>query len=257
MRDADEHSVSREPHRVDRAHTPDPSEARTDRLFNAQAASRKSGADVENCVWDEPSTSPTLAGAAPADAPRYELWLARNRAAMTPARSWSVTALIALAAGPWAVTGALFSADQGIEFGWGVLAIVLFGPVIEEVMKVALPLWLLEKKPYLFTSALQLMVCAAAGGLAFATLENLLYLNVYIRDPSPTLVTWRWTVCTALHVGCSTLAGVGLTRVWSDVWKTRKPAELSLATPMITAAIVVHGTYNALAVALHLMDFDF
>ena len=25
---------------------------------------------------------------------------------------------------------------------------------------------------------------------------------------------WRWTVCVLLHVGCTTLSGIGLTRVW-------------------------------------------
>jgi RsiW-degrading membrane proteinase PrsW (M82 family) len=160
-----------------------------------------------------------------------------------------------MAAGPWAVLGACFGAggQDGLHALLNVTAIVLVGPIMEEVMKAAAAGWAVETRPYWFTSAPAVIICCAAAGLSFSLIENLLYLNVYIADPEPWIAWWRWTVCTALHTGCSTIAGLGLARVWRRTITTGTRPDLSAGTPWLIAAIVLHGLYNALAVALELV----
>ncbi len=247
-------SVSDEPHLRGRQLKLDPSEASAERAL--ERSRRKSDPEedkVEHGVWDEPALSAELAGAAP-EGSLYADWLARRREATGPAKSWAVTAGLALLAGPWAILGAFYGSGETVL---GVLTIVVFGPVAEETMKIAAATYVVEKRPFLFRSAVQILVAALAGGLVFATIENLLYLNLYIPDPTPGIARWRWSVCVAMHMGCSLVAALGLVRVWRDAWERRARPRLALGYPYLVTAIVIHGTYNALAVTLHAVHFRF
>jgi len=246
-------SVHDEPHLRDRAYHPDPSEGRTDRTLDK--GRRKADSEIEaidHGVWDEPGLSPSLAGPTPPEQLTYARWLERHRHDVSWAKSWWVTAGVALAAGPWAVLGAFWG---GAQTFFSILAITVFGPVVEEVMKTALLFYVMERKPYLFRSAGQITICALAGGFAFACIENLLYLHVYIAEPSPGLVHWRWTICVALHMGCSSIVGLGLMRIWREVWGRRVCARLTVAYPYLLTAVVLHGAYNALAILISMLDY--
>jgi RsiW-degrading membrane proteinase PrsW (M82 family) len=94
------------------------------------------------------------------------------------------------------------------------------------------------------------MVCGAMAGLLFAVIENVLYLKVYIPDPSPALVLWRWTVCVALHTGCSLVAASGVARVRTTSLQEGAPPALEHGARRILLAVVLHGVYNALALLL-------
>jgi len=205
-------------------------------------------AAAERSVWDEPAHAGGFA-AVPLDAITYATWLEAKRRQTSPAFTWWTTLWVALAAGPWAVLGTLLNASSNLP----VVMIVLVGPLTEEVMKIAAAAWVVETRPHWFGNRWQIALCALAGGLAFAAIENVLYLRVYIPDPSPGLVLWRWTVCVALHVGCSFLAGLGLIRVWSSAWRDAKRPDISLAFRYLVAAVIVHGLYNALA---QFVEFD-
>ena len=65
----------------------------------------------------------------------------------------------------------------------------------------------------------------------------------------------RWTVCVGLHMGCALVAGLGLMRIWRDVWARRARSRLPLAMPYLFAAVAVHGVYNALAIAFQMFVF--
>jgi RsiW-degrading membrane proteinase PrsW (M82 family) len=206
---------------------------------------------IEHSVWEEPALSPELLPQPPADALTYRRWL-EDRMAATPVwRSWLVTFLLALAAGPWAVVGT-FLAGSG-EGAFALVVLVAVGPLIEEVMKVGAALWVVEVRPYWFRSPWQIAIGAAASGLAFAAIENLLYLQLYVPNPTPQLALWRWTVCVTLHTSCTLVAGIGLIRIWRRTMHDKTRPELSLGAPLLIAAIVLHGTYNALAVGFELL----
>jgi len=246
-------SVFDEPHVRGNSIRPDPTEHTAARSGARSAAAEENDA-VAHSVWDEPGLSAELAVKPDGDGRTYAEWLRKRRAGMTAGKSWLITLAIALAAGPWAVLGALGASRRT---GVGLLAMLVFGPVIEEIMKTAAAYYVVEVRPYLFRSAGQIAVCVLAGALAFAAIENLLYIHVCLDDPSPGLIRWRWTVCVGLHMGCSCIAGMGLIRVWRDGLRRCARPRLTLAFPFMAAAMAVHGVYNAVALGLQLIDFQF
>ncbi len=249
-------SVTAEPHlRPGGAgFTADPGEARAERALRRERG-RDDPARADHSVWDEPGLSPELLQPlARRGGQGYARWLGEGVARTRPGRSWAVTALCALAAGPFGVVGALLG-GEGSPFA--LLALVVFGPVAEEVLKVAVPLLLVEQRPYLFRHGAQLLLCGLGGGLLFAGVENLLYLHVYVPDASAELVAWRWSVCVLLHAGCSIIASLGVARVWRDALQRRARPRLQLGLRYTITAAVIHGTYNGAALLLSLSPYGF
>ncbi len=250
-------SINNEPHMRDQPPHHDPSEEIAEQhLARDHEHDDPEEQAVERSVWDELSTSPELTGDTPHDALTYQKWLVKHHRQTTVLRSWAITIAVTLLAGIWAVLGSLWSGMQ-TTFTFGLLATVVFGPVAEEVMKIAAALYIVEKRPYLFRSPLQIVICVLASAVVFATIENVIYLNIYDSTPSSTMVYWRWTVCVALHVGCSLIAGLGLVRIWADMWKHCRRPTMSLGFPFLVTAILVHGAYNAFVTVLSLAGFDF
>ena len=211
-------------------------------------------------VWDEPTTSAALAGYKPAADMAYADWLAWGVRQTSRRRTWLVTFACALAGGPVAVLGTLFWTGTGLNAGLGafaVIAAVFVAPVIEEATKAAAALWVAEVRPFRFGSSAQVVLCLLAAGLGFSTLENLVYLFVYVPDAPPSLWLWRWTVCVALHTVCSGIAGIGVARVWAAAMRRRKPPAVALAGPLLIAAALVHGLYNAAVIALEAAGWIF
>jgi hypothetical protein len=239
-------SIENEPHFRGDAAAGDPSEREAERVLRAEAANEAREAAPDHTVWDEPTLAKELAGDASPEQVTYARWLERNVAATSWFESWLATFLIALAAGPWGVFGAIFGGMQG--GGGGFAAYTIIGPVTEEIMKIAAALWVIERKPYLFKSMLQIFLCAAAGGAAFGVIENVIYLNLYTSNPSPEYAFWRWTVCTSLHVNCSFIAGVGLVRIWYNAMRMRHRPQLGLGLPWFVLAMAGHGMYNGLVI---------
>lgn len=209
---------------------------------------------VEHTVWDEPTLAPELLRQSPPDI-TYQAWLKEKIEQTSLLESWLVTSLVALAAGPWGVIGAFAGANAT---GFVFLAVSVFGPITEEVTKVAAAMWVIEKRPYLFLSEAQILICAACGGLAFAAIENLIYMFVYVPNHTAEFVAFRWTVCVALHMTCSTLAGLGLVRVWRESIGQLTRPRLDLAFRWMFIAMLLHGTYNLTVTVLSLVGyFDF
>ena len=240
-------SVSSEPHLSDGLHAKDTSEIKAELVL----AKRKNGTDeiVEHTVWDEPTLSGRLAGPTPDTAVTYETWLLENISSTSTLKSWLATVLLTLAAGPWAILGVFLLAFQG-RGGFGAVAVVIFGPVTEEMLKITAALITVEKRPYIFKSAAQIVICCVASGLVFAFVENLLYLHVYVPHPSEALVVWRWTVCVALHSGCAAISSVGLVKMWSDSIKNSRKPRTRLMAGYVMTACVIHGTYNLTAILI-------
>ena len=215
---------------------------------------RRETSQVEHTVWDEPALNPAARDQMPSDAITYDRWLERKIAERSVMSSWHVTLLLVLVAGPLAILGTLFNGSSSYL---GVLNLTVFGPATEEIMKVAGLLWIVEKQPFRFTSRMQIILCACAGGLAFGVIENLIYLNIYIENPHDSLIYWRWTVCTALHAGCSIVAGLGVMRTWNITMVTREKPRLAHATPYLVTAFILHAAYNSFCLLLSIADFQF
>ncbi|MFO0831339.1 MAG: PrsW family glutamic-type intramembrane protease [Phycisphaerales bacterium] len=205
----------------------------------------------DGSVWDEPSLSPELAGSTPTDAETYRAWYDRMQLRTGPGKSLLYALAVAMLSGPMGVLTAFWEAH------WDILAMVLWGPAAEEVGKTALIAFLVERFPYLFRSWARVVWIGAVSGLAFAVIENLIYFNVYIPHADATVHVWRWTVCTALHTCCTSIACTGLARAWRIGSERHKRPNLSDGFAMMVLAICVHGLYNLSMVLLEKRIFGY
>ena len=226
--------------------TPDPSDPAT----GAGTPHADAPLPVGQGAWDEPALSPALAGERPAHVQTYAQWLAAGRARLSATTTWGITLALALGSGAWAIVGAILSQVQGNSAG-GLLLMILFGPAAEEMLKISAALITIEKWPYAFRSPVQIVVCCLAAALGFAAIENLIYLHVYIPDPSPGMIAWRWTICVMIHVAGSCIASVGLIKIWRHTMAHGSAPRVSLGSPFFMAAIALHGTYNLGAILLN------
>lgn len=249
-------SVEHEPQFRDRPLAPDPSDRPE---YGLLSHGPERPIDVEHSVWDEPTLTAELAGAPGPEQVTYARWLDEKRGATSYAASLATTAALVIIAGPLGIIGALLGSEGAGLSTAGLVAVTVFGPVTEEIAKIAGPLWVVEKRPYLFKSMWQILVAAAAGGLFFGVIENLIYLSIYIPDAPPALARWRWRVCTGLHLNCSFVAGVGLVRIWDHALRNRTYPQLGRGMPYFATAMLGHGLYNLLATTAELggwLDFD-
>lgn len=278
--------IEHEPHVKNggRPSTPDPTESKTDQTLEREA--QQGGNDrlaVINSVTEEPfpltSTGNPNAASAGRHCARcgydmrggvypacpecgfdptvgYAAYLKDRLANTPPSVQRSVFFLVLLTSGVLSVLGTLLGQFiRGTE--WGLLAYAVSAPVYEELMKVMVVLMLIELRPYIFRYAWVIWVCTLGSAATFATLENLLYLNIYIKDPSAGIMLWRWTVCSALHVGCTAIVTVGLVRMWRTSIRHLRPPSAADTYPYMVAAMVVHGSYNALAVVFEIVAQTF
>jgi len=216
---------------------PDPAEHR--------AAKTGPAATEEEWIRDHVSDEPALG--AEGGSALWTQWYQTRRERCSLIGNLAIGLLAILVAGPFAVIGAFMVGNPSF---FGIIYAIIFAPVIEEFLKQSGMIYLLEKKPYRILGAWQFILAGAVGGLVFASIENLIYIHVYVQGSDIDLArfaAFRWTVCTALHVTCSILASIGLVRVYSKMKEAKQPAQLSYGTVAFIAAIVLHGAYNLAA----------
>ncbi len=199
---------------------------------------------AEHNVWDEAVMR--LAGTAiPEGAPTYARWYAEGLSATSAGYTWLVTLGLCAVGGLFSISGALLATPNPVAGGWFVA--VVFGPLAEEMLKVGAPLIVLERRPFFLSNVSQLFLAVFAGALGFAVIENLVYLQFYIDNPSPSIREWRWTVCTAMHLGASCIGALGLAHMMLRSKKDLSKPRLAIAAPYLMAAAILHGIYNLFA----------
>lgn len=216
-------------------------------------------ADAESSARDEPSLAWRADGMK--DIAGYADHLAERERETSSATRALVFAGLVVVAGPAAILCALWS-SLGLGGGLGYMAVTVTGPVVEEMAKVAVVLWLVERRPWLLGASglwpgtAAIIATGLAGGILFGAIENAIYLTVYFPDSGEELALWRWAVTMPMHALCSTVAAVGVARAWRRVMSARVPARISDAFPWIVAAILIHGFYNAFAVLLSVTGLE-
>ena len=200
------------------------------------------------------------AEAALADAPEAVCDKVRGDRALrrqweSPPRSGAVLRFLGLCAASGAF--AVFCAFAKGVIGFGLVAMAVGAPVVEETAKVVLPLMWLEKEPWRFRSIGAIVIACLASALAFATIENLLYFYVYIPKDKLTagIIQYRLVVCTLMHVCCTMVSACGLVRAWREAKKGFCAFSAAAVTPYLVAAMVVHGLYNAAATIFYMVEF--
>ncbi len=271
-----EPSVDREPHLADGPAAGDPSEQKADRVLRR----RRNGPDdpevlSRHSVFDEPDIFPgrtpetieqdwscgncgynlrglptghrcpecghiELYRPPPPGEASFGDWFRKKQAAVSVGASWWAVVLASLLGGPWAVLGTVFVAGFP-----NLLFVTVIGPATEEVMKLAAIAVLVEVRPWLIKREAQIRIAAAGSALAFAVIENLLYLNWYIAAPSFGIILWRWVVCSGLHVVCTWIAAGGLVVAWRNANTEARAIRRGQAVKGLVLAIILHGSYNA------------
>lgn len=206
---------------------------------------------ARHSIFNEPhilSATDAAALTPPDQQVSYANWLRAKIAATSWDKTWGVTLLCLLFGGVWAVLAAMF--NNSAVGGSIVIIAVIFAPVIEEVMKVALTAWVVETRPYLFKSKLQIRIAIIASGAMFGLLENIYYVTLILpaANAPQSMYTFRWIVCTSLHIITTIITSIGIARTWSDATTNLREPSLDRAYPWLLAGIVVHGLYNGGAV---------
>lgn len=166
---------------------------------------------------------------------------------------WHILApLVALSGGVFGVLGVGYT-----ELLYGSFLVAFVGaPIIEEALKPSGVYLLLVKRPRALRNQVYTAALSALAGIAFALIENAVYLNIYYGylnrnqgEPSATLVLWRYTVCVAVHAVCSFIFGLGINQrlLASAKGETRF---LSSGKRFFITAMVLHGLYNITVVVL-------
>lgn len=227
--------VNSEPSRFDGHFVPDPSEQSVPAIDGHEDEI----STVRDSVGNEPAFTGQLAQA------EISQWLQEKRGQCTLGGNVMVTLAAALIAGPFAAVGALMA---GRQTGFQILYMILFAPVIEELLKQSGMIYLLEKKPYRIFSGGQFVVAAMISATVFASIENLLYIHIYstsqLMSNFASYCCFRWIVCTVLHVCCSVVASMGLIRVWKNQLTDGRTADLASGFGYFVAAMGIHGLYN-------------
>ena len=157
---------------------------------------------------------------------------------------WRVlTILVALGGGILGVLGAII---QELSQGSPLVAFVA-APMIEEVMKPSGVYLLLVLRSEVLTSRIYTALLAALGGLSFAVIENIIYLQFYFPEHTQTLVVFRYSACLMMHVVCSFILGFGINQ--------RLLASVRGEIPLLRGnkkffiiPMIIHSLYNIVAV---------
>lgn len=173
-----------------------------------------------------------------------------------PAYQYVVAVVLALVGGLLGIIGALFQEAQ--------TSVTLFllpfvgAPIIEEALKPSGIYLALLWVPRAMRSQLFTAILCALSGLVFGIIESLVYVTVYVDDPSDEFIVYRFSVTLGLHALASYLVGLGLNQRVLDWAAGRSPLPRESRNYYI-AAVVLHGAYNTLAVILTLsgvLDLD-
>jgi RsiW-degrading membrane proteinase PrsW (M82 family) len=159
--------------------------------------------------------------------------------APVPGRWHLLAPLLALAGGIFGIFGAAYN-----EFFHGSLLVSFVGaPIIEEMLKPCGVYVLLAKWSHVLRNRFYTAFLSALGGLSFALIENLVYLNIYVPQHTQALVIWRYTVCVGVHMVCSFIFGFGINReLMASVKGERK--FLSSGKRFFIPAMAIHSLYN-------------
>lgn len=157
---------------------------------------------------------------------------------------WRVFAFAIAAAG--GVLGVLGAIMQEWSYASPVIAFVA-APMIEEVMKPCGVYLLLARWPEVLTSRIFTALLAAVGGFSFAVVENIIYLQVYFPEHTPTLVMFRYSACLTMHVVCSFILGFGINQKLLASVRGEVPL-LKGNKKFFFIPMIIHSLFNIAAV---------
>ncbi|HEU4759802.1 MAG TPA: PrsW family glutamic-type intramembrane protease [Dehalococcoidia bacterium] len=153
---------------------------------------------------------------------------------------------VAVLGGLLGIAGAFVGEVRSANF---LLLPFLGAPIIEEVFKPAGVYLLLIRWPHLLRGRLHTAALAALAGLAFGLVEAVVYITVYVSEPSGWFVVYRFSLPLVLHTTASFIVGLGINQgllAWVRGGSPMPKASRNL----YVAAIALHAAFNITATAL-------
>lgn len=200
---------------------------------------------VDYSVWDEPALGDLAGKPKPGDL-TYENWLSVRVDSWSQGNAWAATLVIGVLSGLWALGAAMFGgytlageANVGV---FGFLVVCGFAPLAQEICKVAIPLWVVEKRPYYFTGWFQIFLCSIMSATIFVAVNNAVSL-FFIPPESRFGLMFFWSAYLLMHVICSALAAFGIERIWHSTMSTMRPPKMELGYPWFMSAFLVHAAF--------------
>lgn len=127
----------------------------------------------------------------------------------------------------------------------GLTTYILFVPVTGELLKLGAALFVVIRRAFVLRTSGQIYWFGAMSAVLFAVVQNMVLLGVYHRGAPDELIVYRWVVGVGGHLVLTLLACRGLVIVWERMRPDHRGPRLSLATPLIAAAIAAHAAINA------------
>jgi len=159
---------------------------------------------------------------------------------------WHLLAFLIAAGG--GVLGVLGAIIQELSQGSLLVAFVAV-PMIEEVMKPSGVYLLLVRWPRVLTGRVYTALLAAVGGLSFAVVENIIYLQFYFPEHTQTLVAFRYSACLTMHVACSFILGFGINQKLLASVRGEVPF-LKGNKKFFFIPMILHSLFNIMAVLI-------
>ena len=148
---------------------------------------------------------------------------------------------LALVGGVLGIAGAFV---QELPAAAGLLLLPFLGaPIIEEGVKPIGVYILLMRWPHLLRGQLYTAALAGLAGLVFGVLESLVYVKLYVPDPSDAFVTYRFTVPLAVHALASFTVGLGINK-GVLAWAKGEAALPKASRNLFIAAVTLHAVFN-------------
>ncbi len=209
-------------------------------LPEAPAEEKKTSS--ESCYYASAAFEP---GVGPGASAEYRELLRREQARYPDAALPVLSVASGVLGGIFAVPAIFLNGNAS----WiGFLVTVFLGPFAEETLKQSGAVFQLEKMRGSLRYSWQFFLSGVLGGAVFSVLENLTYQYVYLAKLPPeklaAVMTFRWTICTALHILTTLVSSMGLCRVWQESLEKERPCQLADAFPWFAAATFIHGLYN-------------
>lgn len=167
-------------------------------------------------------------------------WVASHRAPWSGWRGGGIVALSSLAGVPLGLVVSFLGGES-----LGPIFFVLVGAFLSEAAKIWPCAALAETRGHRIGGPLLLYASASATALVFGIVQSAMFLSLFYKGASPSLVAWRWTVSLALHVGCTGLAAIGVVQAWKVARRENRPVNLGLGYRYIGIAMLIHMLYNA------------
>lgn len=245
MKPSKDSSIKHEPH-MSGSSVPDPSQDQADGLdVPAPRFSKSQNDHVDYSVWDEPALG-DLARQPNSEDLTYANWLNSRISEWSQGKAWVTTIFIGVLSGLWAFGAALFGAfslagstSTGV---FGFLVVCAFAPLAQEICKVAIPLWVVEKRPFYFTGWFQIFLCSVVSATIFVAVYNAVSFFFYPPESQFGLIFF-WTAYLLMHVVCSALAAFGIERIWHAAMSAKEPPKMDLGYPWFMSAFLVHAAF--------------